>query len=813
LIGAYGCGDIDECNDSPCDANASCNNIDGGYECSCNSGYSGDGASCADVDECASNPCSANGKCSNTDGGFECACNRGFSGDGFDCADIDECADSPCDANASCSNNDGGFECSCNDGYAGDGYNCSDIDECANIECGDNSSCQNTDGGYTCVCNNGYEDKNGKCVDVNECKSKPCGDNAYCVNKPGRFVCKCRKGYFGNGDNCADVDECANGKAECADNASCSNTVGSYECSCNDGYQGNGKSCSDVNECFNNPCASNANCANNDGGYECTCRSGFEMVGDQCEDIDECTSGDNVCDANADCNNSNGSYGCACKSGFIGNGRACSQVYSSNSDNQVFDANGNLVTVDQGDDRFEGVAGSNGVNSFNGDFGSNSYGFSNSYGDDRNDYGAYSYSDPFTGLAYGAGDVNAGKFGVAGPSDTDTQWWSFMHNMWNHVQDSHRFFKRNKNSRNWKYPGKAGYDVTSNLAMTTHDGSSFLGGRYDHSQHTMEGLYGKTLNQFLEENLGLTANPIYPKNSPWKALDDNDAADTDTTWGYDGYMGASDIGSYHDKMDSSWELGSPTLSGQESNRWFENSASNGASSYQTDTARLSCFHCEVQYALKWDHAARQFRQYRQGASTAAATGETAWDQCRNGGGSSKKCEYSSGVCFVEERRTFGYITLVRKGCKQAKACYMNKYQNFLVQAGRQCWPGDHKGMVHKVARRPYDVKADEWIYNLLAGGEAAGTSALAESFKDNDFSTVDKVNSVSAGFYIERPATSAQVAHQEPIDYRNGFVFTSWCYQCCNTGFDCNQDWVPETERDWAQNWLKGGGTPTDDIQ
>merc|ERR1712178_597062 len=70
------------------------------------------------------------------------------------------------------------------------------------------------------------------------------------------------------------------------------------------------------------------------------------------------------------------------------------------------------------------------------------------------------------------------------PTDTDTQWWSFMHNMWNHVQDSHRFFKRNKNSRNWKYPGKAGYDVTSNLAMTTHDGSSFLGGRYDHSQHT-----------------------------------------------------------------------------------------------------------------------------------------------------------------------------------------------------------------------------------------------------------------------------------------------------------------------------------------
>jgi len=258
-------------------------------------------------------------------------------------------------------------------------------------------------------------------------------------------------------------------------------------------------------------------------------------------------------------------------------------------------------------------------------------------------------------------------------------------------------------------------------------------------------------------------------------------------------------------------LGTPTLSGQENHRWFQGSASNAASSYDTDTARLSCFHCEVQYALKWDSTDRVFKQYRQGSSTAAASGETAWGQCTSSG-SQGKCEYSSGVCFVEERRTFGYITLVRKGCKQAKACYMNKYQNFLVQAGRQCWPGDHNGMVHKVARRPYDVKADEWIYNLLKGGETAGTSADAESFADNDFTTVDKVNSVSAGFYIERPATTEQTAHQAPIEYRNGFVFTSWCYQCCNTGFNCNESWQPETERDWAQNWLSGAGSPTSNV-
>ncbi len=40
--------DIDECGtaNSPCDANAVCANTIGGYTCTCNSGYSGDGQTC-----------------------------------------------------------------------------------------------------------------------------------------------------------------------------------------------------------------------------------------------------------------------------------------------------------------------------------------------------------------------------------------------------------------------------------------------------------------------------------------------------------------------------------------------------------------------------------------------------------------------------------------------------------------------------------------------------------------------------------------------------------------------------------------------
>jgi hypothetical protein len=157
---------------------------------------------------------------------------------------------------------------------------------------------------------------------------------------------------------------------------------------------------------------------------------------------------------------------------------------------------------------------------------------------------------------------------------------------------------------------------------------------------------------------------------------------------------------------------------------------------------------------------------------------------------------------------------------------MNKYQNFLVQAGRQCWPGDGANVGMAVARRPNDIKADGWIYNLIRGADTAFTSASsasAESFKDvtiatdfdvtfTDVSPGNVVNDSgrTKGFYINPNDLSANgfTQHQQGMAYKNGMVFTSWCYQCCNSGNNCNQLWKPETERDWAQNWIVGDGTP-----
>ena len=44
---------------------------------------------------------------------------------------------------------------------------------------------------------------------------------------------------------------------------------------------------------------------------------------------------------------------------------------------------------------------------------------------------------------------------------------------------------------------------------------------------------------------------------------------------------------------------------------------------------------------------------------------------------------------------------------------MQKYQNFVVETGRQCWPGDAFGEQHKLATRPDDMRADQWIYNII----------------------------------------------------------------------------------------------------
>ena len=78
-----------------------------------------------DIDECSTEGvCDENAECLDTQGSFECTCHSGYTGDGDTCLDIDECLTDPCDENATCTNNNGSFSCQCDSGFVGNGMLC-----------------------------------------------------------------------------------------------------------------------------------------------------------------------------------------------------------------------------------------------------------------------------------------------------------------------------------------------------------------------------------------------------------------------------------------------------------------------------------------------------------------------------------------------------------------------------------------------------------------------------------------------------------------------------------------------------------------
>ncbi|XP_078589324.1 complement receptor type 2-like [Branchiostoma floridae x Branchiostoma japonicum] len=82
--------------------------------------------SCTDINECTRNRCHSLATCTNTIGSFQCTCFSGYAGDGFTCADINECAavPGPCHQFADCTNLPGSFTCNCTEGYIGNGFTC-----------------------------------------------------------------------------------------------------------------------------------------------------------------------------------------------------------------------------------------------------------------------------------------------------------------------------------------------------------------------------------------------------------------------------------------------------------------------------------------------------------------------------------------------------------------------------------------------------------------------------------------------------------------------------------------------------------------
>jgi hypothetical protein len=216
------CDDIDECQAKPaaCGDHATCQNNLGSFQCLCQQGYATADASaganaqsaCVDLDECATHASDCDddpNACINREGGFDCRCPSGYTGDGKGaggCSDIDECAtnNGGCDPHRTCNNSPGSFACgSCASGYMPSGSTgCANFDPCAmnNGGCDPLRTCKIEDAGVSCgKCQSGYSrDGDTGCVDDDECAKKNgnCGDHRLCQNTSGSFQCgDCEDGF------------------------------------------------------------------------------------------------------------------------------------------------------------------------------------------------------------------------------------------------------------------------------------------------------------------------------------------------------------------------------------------------------------------------------------------------------------------------------------------------------------------------------------------------------------------------------------------------------------------------------------------
>jgi alpha-tubulin suppressor-like RCC1 family protein len=169
-----------------CSTGNVCVNTIGGYDCTCDVGYTESGGKCNDIDECATgtDDCDVNASCQNLNGGYTCACNAGYVGDGLVCSLQNPCVQGThnCDADATCNLASNGFTCTCNEGFTGDGFTCTDVDECAmgSDECDANATCTNTPGGHDCTCAAGYYG-DGKACHVNYVQGASAGGTHTCA--------------------------------------------------------------------------------------------------------------------------------------------------------------------------------------------------------------------------------------------------------------------------------------------------------------------------------------------------------------------------------------------------------------------------------------------------------------------------------------------------------------------------------------------------------------------------------------------------------------------------------------------------------
>ncbi|KAK6170352.1 hypothetical protein SNE40_018764 [Patella caerulea] len=264
---------------------------------------------CIVVDQCLKNECINNATCNNYDRYYTCSCQPGFTGELCE-INIDECISSPCVNGGSCIDGINSFTCKCPDEYDGD-YCETTTDPCDNNPC-IYGVCVQKHGNLTCQCFNGYHGERCE-LDIDECENDQCQNGGKCLNLIDDFFCDCTDTGF-EGRYCEDnTDDCCT--CSCLNNGKCNDQINGYNCTCLPGFTGD-RCETDIDDCQPNHCQNGGICIDRQNGYSCTCKVGY--TGGWCEiDIDECE--EKPCLNNGVCSDYINYYNCSCPSGFDGN--------------------------------------------------------------------------------------------------------------------------------------------------------------------------------------------------------------------------------------------------------------------------------------------------------------------------------------------------------------------------------------------------------------------------------------------------------------------------------------------------------------
>ncbi|CAK8696725.1 unnamed protein product [Clavelina lepadiformis] len=360
------CQDVNECLNNPCDENAICQNVNGGYQCTCLGDYSGDGKTCSLV-ECGDPPIVDKGRIIFASSFFtrgsrvQYDCLTGYRMVGEDriscsddgewttaptCEDIDECAsENFCDQNAICTNNIGSYQCQCRAGYIGTGTFCREVvcPELNHLQHGtisrrnDNHNSvgavatYDCDSGYIlsgngvleCTSSGAWSDHQPTCEDLDECTLGPCDTNAFCRNLPGTFRCSCNAQYTGDGITCSRIT-CQAPKVP--DGAT---------------IFGGDKTNYYLNDRILYVCASGYQQSGGNSAVTCSHDGSWSEEFIVCSDINECSDSISPCHSAASCTNLPGSYSCECRSGYSGDGTNCMKLKCADI---TAPSNGNMVS-------------------------------------------------------------------------------------------------------------------------------------------------------------------------------------------------------------------------------------------------------------------------------------------------------------------------------------------------------------------------------------------------------------------------------------------------------------------------------------